>query len=266
VTGDPQVLAGLSVTATAAKSRSRDYPHDRALDDGVHGMASGDRNDRGGGDNRDSSEETDEDAEDQHNTEAGMRGPRVPLEIQATPLYEHGGSALDVRHGTDSDRSPSALGVSGLGESMLVSLLTDGGIFMKSTPATNGGRGRGQADGGRVSILLKPRFVWCSADLRTLYWRAVGNQVIRGGMDTRSILRVEAVEPREQVEGTGLGGTSGASLRIVGEHRSLELEVTLGESPAQGEAPQVARARDVWVEAFRFLIRFHQREPKLTGF
>ena len=40
----------------------------------------------------------------------------------------------------------------------------------------------------------EPRYVWCSADLRTVYWRAVGEEQIIGGMDARTILEVVPVE------------------------------------------------------------------------
>ena len=55
-------------------------------------------------------------------------------------------------------------------------------------------------------------------------------------------------------------------MRLIGRNRTLQLQVFLGAEPASQElSAKLRRARDVWVEALRFLVSFHRRDSRLTG-
>ena len=70
------------------------------------------------------------------------------------------------------------------------------------------------------------RFVWCSLDLRTVYWRAVGSTTIRGALDARRIESVlpGCVTPSFQLKQKEVKD-SNACFSLATAQRALDLEV-----------------------------------------
>lgn len=173
----------------------------------------------------------------------------VPAASGAASLAAQSSSATTTASATTepttSASGPLRPGAAGFDPSAIAprsfrALLTTGAVFLK-----HGRMGRPH-----------PRFVWCSSDLRTVYWRAVGSTAIRGAIDARAITEVRAGQHSHVFErATGKAGREAACFSLIAPDRTLDLEVDLvGEPAASGARPSEEQARDIWVEAFRYLI------------
>lgn len=128
-------------------------------------------------------------------------------------------------------------------------LLCTGGVFLK-----HGRRGRPHA-----------RLVWVDSMLREVRWRAVGDVVAAssaaagtgGGRmlvsDIDSVLAGQMTDVFKRKKGAPR--REAASFSLLGRDRSLDLEVVWpGAATSNGCSTREIQARDVWVEAFRFLV------------
>jgi len=150
--------------------------------------------------------------------------------------------------GTDASASPSrTLRIDPLA---LRGLLTHGAVFIRHrgpSPPTSPGIS------GPTTSKSVPRFVWCSADLSTLFWRPIASTDRVAGIDAASLTAVLAGKQTPALaEGSGKAAPEDCCFSLISTQESLDLQIQADDTPE--DLAKAREARAVWLAAFRFLL------------
>lgn len=108
------------------------------------------------------------------------------------------------------------------------------------------------------------RFVWCSTDLNTLFWRPVGRPTHVSMMDAASITGVLTGKHTTAFRaGSGIDAPESACLSLIASGRSLDLQIHVSGSDAAATTAAALQARGVWADAFAFLV--HTLRDRIAG-
>jgi hypothetical protein len=131
-------------------------------------------------------------------------------------------------------------------------LLTHGAVFVRHrgpSPGSSPTSSVASMQTSRASL----RFVWCSADLSTLFWRPVASTDRVAGIDAASLTAVLVGKQTPSLtDGTGRSAPPDTCFSLISTQESLDLQIQTEETPE--ELAKARDARGVWLAAFRFLL------------